>query len=47
MRVTPNFDFNIAYLTNLIENKRVDILRENKSVSFEYKPFKIYTIVVE
>jgi len=47
VRITPNFDFNIAYLTNLIENKRVDILRENKSVSFEYKPFKIYTIAFE
>jgi len=47
VNINTNFDFEKAYITNLLEKEHIEVQNIDGSMSFEYTPFKIYTVVFE
>lgn len=46
-KIKINRDFKKIYMANILENNKIELKTDGKSFELEYKPFKIYTFVIE
>ncbi|WP_448385010.1 alpha-mannosidase [Fervidobacterium sp.] len=47
LEIIPEFSFSRAYLTNILETDVEELQVNEGSIILEYKPFKIYTLMIE